>query len=115
MDTAAADLASDNHIRTVHVPLLQPFDWWPIRTPLWNAIASTSRHVLRREDFGERVDGVILQGFMCRHACVGDLLARWRKPAYRSWVELGGEFDLVVLAEVVRVPTPLPAEPCTSV
>jgi hypothetical protein len=111
MDTAATDLASDSHIRTVHVPLLQGFEWWPIKTPLWDAIATTSRHVLQREDFGERVDGVILQGFMCRHACVDDLLARWRRTAYRWWVEPGGEFDLIVLAEVVRVPMPQPAEP----
>src|SRR6266568_5784515 len=101
LDSAARDLASDSHIRAVHVPLLQPFDWWPIKTPLWSASATTSRHVLRREEFGERVDGVILQGFMCRHARVDDLLARWRKAAYRSWVERDGEFDLVVLAEVV--------------
>jgi hypothetical protein len=51
---------------------------------------------------------VILQGFMCRHACVDDLLARWRKNAHKSWVERDGEFDLVVLAEVVRVPVPTP-------
>lgn len=109
-DAAATDLASDSHIRTVHVPLLQGFEWWLTKTPLWEAIATTSRHVLRREDFGERVDGVILQGFMCRHACVDDLLARWRKSSYKWWVERDGEFDLVVLVEVVRVPMPLPAE-----
>ena len=33
-DTAATDQASDSHIRAVHVPLLQPFDWWPVRAPL---------------------------------------------------------------------------------
>ena len=108
MDTAATDLAPDSHIRSVHVPLLQGFEWWPIKTPLWDAIATTSRHVLRKEDFGELVDGVILQGFMCRHACVDDLLARWRKNACRWWVERDGEFDLVVLAEVVRVPMSTP-------
>ena len=102
-DIAAEDLLSDSHIRSVHVPLLQPFDWWPIKTPLWDA--TTSRHVLRRDDFGERVDGVILQGFMCRHRYVDYLLARWRRTAYRSWVQSDGEFDLVVLAEVVRIPT----------
>ena len=101
-DTAAMDLVSDSHIRTVNVPLLQPFEFWPIKTPLW--AATNSRHVLRRDDFGERVDGVILQGFMCRHEYVDDLLARWRKITYRSWVESDGEFDLVVLAEVVRIP-----------
>jgi hypothetical protein len=108
LDAAATDLASDSHIRTVHVPLLQGFEWWPIKTPLWNAIATTSRHILRGEEFGERVDGVILQGFMCRHNCVDDLLARWRKNAYKWWVERDGEFDLIVLAEVVRVPVPTP-------
>ena len=101
-------MAPDSHIRSVHVPLLQGFEWWPIKTPLWDAIATTSRHVLRKEDFGELVDGVILQGFMCRHACVDDLLARWRKNACRWWVERDGEFDLVVLAEVVRVPMSTP-------
>lgn len=108
-DTVANDLASDSHIRAVHIPLLQRFDWWPIRTPLWDAIAPASRHRLRKEDFGERVDGVILQGFMCRHARVDDLLTRWRKATYRSWIERDGEFDLVVLAEVVRVPMPVQA------
>lgn len=103
MDTAAEDLVSDSHIRSVTVPLLQPFDWWPINTPLWSA--TTSRHVLRRDDFGERVDGLVLQGFMCRHERVNDLIERWENTSYRSWVERNGEFDLVVLAEVVRVPS----------
>jgi hypothetical protein len=40
---------------------------------------------------------------MCRHEYVEDLLAE-RKTAYRSWVENDGDFDLVVLAEVRRIP-----------
>jgi hypothetical protein len=99
---AAKDSVCD-HIREVNVPLFQPFDFWPIKNPVWNA--TTSRHALRRDDFGERVDGVILQGFMCRHEYVEDLLAE-QKTAYRSWVENDGNFDLVVLAEVRRIPAP---------
>jgi hypothetical protein len=90
-----------DHIREVNVPLFEPFDFWPIKNPVWNA--TTSRQVLRRDDFGQRVDGVILQGFMCRHEYVKDLLAE-QKTAYRSWVENDGDFDLVVLAEVRRIP-----------
>jgi hypothetical protein len=47
-----------------------------------------------------------LQGFMCRHEYVDDLLTRWRKTTYKSWVEHDGVFDLVVLAEVIRIPAP---------
>jgi hypothetical protein len=102
-DKAAEDLVCV-HIREVNVPLFQPFDFWPIKTQLWHA--TTSRYVLRRDDFGERVDGVILQGFMCRHEYVDDLLGTLQKTTYKSWVEHDGVFDLVVLAEVVRIPAP---------
>jgi hypothetical protein len=40
---------------------------------------------------------------MCRHEYVEDLLAE-QKTGYRSWVENDGDFDLVVLAEVRRIP-----------
>jgi hypothetical protein len=105
-DTAAKDLVSDSHIRTVTVPLLQPFDWWPAQTPLWNSV--NSRIVLRREDFGDNVDGVFLHGYICRHEYISDLIGRWQRTTARTWVERDGDFDLVVLAEVVRVPMPTP-------
>lgn len=60
--------------------------------------------LLRREDFGEDVDGVVLHGYICRHDHLDDLISRWRKVCARSWTACDGEFDLVVLAEVVRIP-----------
>jgi hypothetical protein len=43
---------------------------------------------------------------MCRHEYVDDLLGTLQKTTYKSWVEHDGVFDLVVLAEVVRIPAP---------
>jgi len=101
-DTAVENMLSHSSIRSVTVPLTQPFDFWPVDCPVWSAVKSP--HILRREDFGEDVDGVVLHGYICRHYSVGDLIARWRRVAVRSWTACDGDFDLVVLAEVVRVP-----------
>ncbi len=108
-DVAARKLASDSSIRTVTVPLLQPFDWWSLKqdlglnNPLWNVVKA--RHVLKREAFGDNVDGVFLHGYMCRRERVDDLLARWRQETHTSWVEHDDDdFDLVVMAEVVKNP-----------
>jgi hypothetical protein len=101
-DEAVEDMLSDSSIRSVTVPLTQPFEFWPVDCPVWSAVKSP--YLLRREDFGENVDGIVLHGYICRHDCLDDLIARWRKTSARSWTARDGEFDLVVLAEVVRIP-----------
>jgi hypothetical protein len=101
-DTAAEDILSDSSIRSVTVPLTQPFEFWPLDCPVWSAVKSP--YILRREDFGENVDGVVLHGYICRHDRVDDLIVRWRRITVRAWTACDGEFDLVILAEVVRIP-----------
>ena len=103
-DTPIEDLISDSLIRSVTVPLIEPFEFWPVDCPVWPAVKSP--HTLTRTDFGEDVDGVVLHGYVCRHDRVDDLVARWRKITARSWTACDGEFDLVVLAKVVRIPNP---------
>jgi hypothetical protein len=101
-DIAIEDLISDSSIRSVTVPLMDPFEFWPVDCPVWPAVKSP--HTLARADFGQDVDGVVLHGYICRHDRVDDLIARWRRMTARSWTACDGEFDLVVLAEVVRIP-----------
>jgi hypothetical protein len=101
-DIGIEDLISDSSIRSVTVPLMDPFEFWPVDCPVWPAVKSP--HKLARADFGQDVDGVVLHGYICRHDRVDDLIARWRRMTARSWTACDGEFDLVVLAEVVRIP-----------
>ena len=101
-DVATDKMQSWSSIRSVTVPLVEPFAWWPINMPTWTAIKSP--HRLRRSDFGSS-QGVTLHGFICRHGRAHELVARWR-VATRSWTAPDADFELVVLAE----PFPAKAE-----
>jgi hypothetical protein len=103
-DEASEDMVSWSSIRSVTVPLTEPFDFWPINSPTWAAVKSP--HILRREDFGEDIDGVFLHGYICRHDRVDDLVSTWRATTARSWTTREQDFALVVLAEVVKIPKP---------
>ena len=104
-DSPSHCIVSWSAIRLVTVPLTEPFDFWPVEFPMWSAVEFP--HTLRREDFGENVDGVLLDGYICRHTRVDDLLFQSRRTSARSWIAGDGEFDLVVLAEVVKIPSPI--------
>jgi hypothetical protein len=101
-DIATDKMQSWSSIRSVTVPLVEPFAWWPIDMPTWTAIKSP--HRLRVSDFGN-TQGVTLHGFICRQGRAHELVARWR-VATRSWTARDGDFELVVLAE----PFPVKAE-----
>jgi len=105
-DQATDDIVSWSSIRSVTVPLTEPFDFWPVNSPIWAAVKSP--HILRREDFGGDTDGVFLHGYICRHDRVDDLISTWRARTARAWTAREDDFALVILAEVVRIPKPTP-------
>jgi hypothetical protein len=93
-DTPITDIQSWKSLRSITVPLTEPFPWEMQAKP-WSAVECP--HILRSEDFDD-ADGVDLHAYICKSARVGDLICRWR-VANRWWV--GGDQDLrlVVLAE----------------
>jgi hypothetical protein len=95
-DTAIPDIQSWKSLRSVTVPLLEPFPCEMQAKP-WNAVESP--HILCSEDF-DGADGVDLHGFICRRTRVDDLICRWR-VAKQHWIVGDQDLRLVVLAEPI--------------
>ena len=50
--------------------LMEPFEFWPVG--LCGMVAVSSPHTLRRADFSQGVDGVLLHGYIRGHDRVGE-------------------------------------------
>ena len=94
--TAIPNIEAWESLRSITVPLLEPFPWEMQAKP-WGAV--NSPHILRCEDFCG-AEGVDLHGFICKSDRVDDLICRWR-VVKQHWIAGDQDLRLVVLAEPI--------------